>query len=329
MISIDGSYGEGGGQIIRTAVALSAITGKQIEIENIRASRPNPGLQPQHLTAVNALAKMCTADVDAKLGATALTFKPHKLKGGHFTFDIGTAGSVSLVLQTLLLPALHAERDTVLEIAGGTHVTWSPTVDYMDKVFGFYMGVMGVDFSLSTEKYGFYPAGGGKIKATLRPSAPKPINLVKREGNEKIKIISVASEDLKKSQVAERQAGGTRLGGDTEIKYVSSKSTGSALLAIAKYNNCALGFSSLGDRGKKAEDVGMEAAIGLKKQIVSNACVDENMADQLLPFLAFAKGTSKMTVSEVSEHVKTNIWVIEQFLPVRFEISGKTITVSA
>ncbi len=134
MLSIDGSYGEGGGQIIRTAIALSAITGKQVEIENIRANRPNPGLQAQHMTAIHALAKLCTADVDAKTGSTSLTFKPHKIKGGHLVLDIGTAGSVSLVFQTLALPAIHAENPLVLEITGGTHVAWSPTVDHMQKI---------------------------------------------------------------------------------------------------------------------------------------------------------------------------------------------------
>ena len=161
MIEIDGSHGEGGGQIIRTSVALSAITGKSVKITNIRSGRPNPGLQAQHLEAVKAVARLCNGKTDAKLGATSLVFEPSHIQGGHINIDIGTAGAISLVLQALALPAVHAENPVTLRISGGTHVRWSPSMDYMQNVFCYYMKKLGIDFDISISKYGFYPKGGG------------------------------------------------------------------------------------------------------------------------------------------------------------------------
>jgi len=332
MIEIDGSYMEGGGQIIRTAIALSAITGKSCRIENIRHNRPNPGLQPQHLAAVKSVARLCGTEVAANVGDTSLVFKPNKIKGGRYDIDIGTAGAISLVLQSLILPSIHAEHPTTLEIKGGTHVKWSPSMDYMQQIFCYYMKKLGLDITFSIEQHGFYPRGGGVIKAKISPGNPKPLELVTRGNLVGYDATSIASGDLQKAQVAERQLKRIEKAfqlSKRNIAYFQAASPGSAVHVSAVYENCVLGASSIGERGKSAEKVGEEAANELKSDIDSGACFDRHMSDQILPFLAFAKNDSRIKVAEITGHVRTNIWVIEKFLPVKFEIDDveKIITV--
>jgi len=326
MLHIKGDTLEGGGQIIRTAMALSAITGEPCKIDKIRFNRPKSGLQPQHLAAVKSVAQLCNTKIDANIGDTSLIFEPKEIKGGHYEIDIGTAGAISLVLQSLILPSLHAKQPVSLKIKGGTHVKWSPTMDYMKSIFSYYMKKIGVDFSLNIENYAFYPKGGGIVNATLKPATPKALTIIDRGKLIGHEAVSVASEDLRKNQVAERQVNAVENFFDLEKKdmnYVPSLSTGSSIHVSALFENCILGESSLGERGKKAEEVGSEAAIGLKNQINGHACLDKHIADQLLPFLAFAKQDSSIRVSEITPHVLTNIWVIEQFLPVKFNVNEK------
>jgi RNA 3'-phosphate cyclase len=326
MLIIDGAYGEGGGQIIRTAVALSAISQKPVKIENIRANRPNPGLQPQHLTAVSAVAKLCNAKTDAKLGSTSVVFEPRKIKSGRQSINIGTAGAISLVLQPAILVALNADGPVRLEITGGTHVQWSPTIDYMKTVFVFFMSRLGLDVNIETVYHGFYPKGGGVVKAEILPSKPLVLNLIERGDLFSIDIVSVASEDLKKSAVAERQAEGfgkIMKADRYAINYVSSPSPGSSFHAHAQFANTILGASALGKRGIPAQKVGQHAAIALKNEMSSGACIDSHMVDQILPFLAPG---SRIRAS-LTSHAKTNIWLIEQFMPVKFEIENDVISV--
>ena len=326
MIGIDGSYLEGGGQIIRTAVALSAITGESCKIENIRYNRPNPGLQAQHLTAVKSVARLCGTDVNVNIGDTSFVFEPKEIRGGSYEVDIGTAGAISLVIQSLMLPSLHAKHPVEISLKGGTHVKWSPSMDYMKSVFSYYMKKIGIDFSLNIENYGFFPKGGGMVKVKIKPATPKALTIIDRGKLIGHEAVSVASEDLRKNKVAERQVNAVENFFDLEKKdmnYVPSLSTGSSIHVSALFENCILGESSLGERGKKAEEVGSEAAIGLKNQINGHACLDKHIADQLLPFLAFAKQDSSIRVSEITPHVLTNIWVIEQFLPVKFNVNEK------
>lgn len=182
MISIDGSYLEGGGQTLRTAVALSAITGKPCKIFNIRKGRKKPGLQAQHLKGIEAAAKLCNAELkNAKIGSDSIEFAPKKIKGGYFSIDIGTAGSISLVLQTLVLPAIHAEEEVILEITGGTDVPWSPDIEYFQEVFCRNIKKMGIEIESEILKYGFYPKGGGKVKVKIKPCKNlKSLNLTER-----------------------------------------------------------------------------------------------------------------------------------------------------
>ncbi|NIO45029.1 MAG: RNA 3'-terminal phosphate cyclase [Candidatus Aenigmarchaeota archaeon] len=326
MILIDGSYLEGGGQIIRTSIALSAITGKPVKIENIRAKRRNPGLRAQHLKGIEATTELCNAELkNAKIGSTSIEFIPKKIEGGYLSIDVGTAGAISLVLQTLVLPSLHAENEVVLEITGGTDVKWSPTTTYFQHIFCDFLKKMNIDIHIETLKHGFYPKGGGKVKIIIKPCKElKTINLTKREDLKRIDIWSIASENLKNRKVAERQVEGAKkaLGKSFEnvnISYVPTLSPGSSINPHAHFENCKLGASELGERGKLAEKVGEEAAKSLVKQIDSNACLDKWMADQILPYMALA-GNSKVSVAEITNHVRTNIWVIEKFLSVKFEI---------
>lgn len=332
MIEIDGSYLEAGGQIIRTAVGLSALTGKACRIFNIRAGRPKPGLMAQHLTGVKAVAKLCDAKlIGAELWSTELTFEPNKIQAGQFTFDIGTAGAISLVLQSLTIPAVAAPGKIILDIQGGTDVAWSPSMIYFQNIFCYWLGKMGVKAKTEIMKYGFYPKGGGQVHVEIQPSEVTPIRFVEREDLSRIDAWSIASETLKTKNVAGRQIDGVKkilkLTPDSKIHidYADSLSPGSSVYVHAHYLNCKLGASAIGERNKKAEAVGEEAARELESQMRTPACMDKHMADQILPYMALAteKGRSEVSVAEVTNHCLTNIWVIEKFLPVKFEIAGK------
>lgn len=332
MIEIDGSYLEGGGQILRTSIALSAITGKPCKIFNIRAKRCKSGLAAQHFRGIKAAALICDATLKgAKLGSSAVEFIPGKIKGGEYKINIGTAGSIFLVLQTLVPPSLHADKKVSFEIIGGTDVKWSPSTTYFQEIFCRFLKKMGVEIESETLRYGFYPKGGGKVKTIIKPCQKlKPIDLVERGRLKRIDIKSIVSKYLEKSKVAERQIEGAKKVFDKfdseYFEYVDTFSPGSFLHMHAHYDNCILGSTVLGERGKPAEKVGGECALLLKKQIDSNACLDRWMADQIIPYMALA-GNSKVSVAEVTKHTKTNIWVTEKFLPVKFKIDRNIIKV--
>jgi RNA 3'-terminal phosphate cyclase (GTP) len=337
MILVDGSYLEGGGQIIRTSIALSAITGKPCRITSIRSGRKNPGLQAQHLKGIEAAAKLCDAETKGvEIGSQTVEFFPKKIKGGKFSIDVGTAGSITLVLQTLVPICLFAESESELDITGGTDVMWSPSINYFKNIFLNSLELFGMkraeDFDLEILRYGFYPKGGGRIKFKIRPFRNfKKMELVARGKFERIDAISVASEELRGSKVAERQIIGLeKILSNLDKKdalYDKSLSIGSSIHAHAHFDNCKLGASALGEIGIKAENVGEGCANLLEEQMDSDACFDEWMADQILPYMAFA-GESKVSVTDVTDHCLTNIWAIEKFLPVKFEISDRIISCS-
>ncbi len=327
---IDGAYGEGGGQILRTAVAMSAITQKPIKIINIRKNRKPSGLRPQHLTGILAAAELCNAKLKgAKIGSIGLEFTSSKIKGGKYRFDVGTAGSVTLVLQTLVPIACYADKPTELEIIGGTDVKMAPTVDYFDKVLCRTLRGMGIKIEFKVIKHGFYPKGGGKISAKIQLSKELKSLILKEQGKiRRLDIRSFASKQLKKADVAERQIQGFESLFKRKIdcrfaQYVESLSAGTSITAHVHCNS-VIGASALGERGKPAEEVGKECAEELLKEIESGATVDHRLADQLIPYLALAKG-GEFRTSRISEHLKTNIWIVEKFLPIKFEIKGKVV----
>lgn len=327
MIKIDGSYGEGGGQILRTSIALSALLGTPVEIYNIRAKRPNPGLQPQHLTGVQAAAALSNAEVEgAYKGSTRLVFKPGEVRCGALNIDIGTAGSISLVIQTLGPILALAPCQIKLTITGGTDVAWAPPIDYMKYVFASFLEKLGASVTIEVVKRGHYPRGGGKVLVHAAPvDSLKPVEAPQFGKLEKIAGVSHAVN--LPSHVAERQAKAARetlqsAGLDAEIKTEVRNDglgpgSGIVLWATSDWKN-VVGGDSLGERGKPAEAVGREAAEKLISVLKSGASVDPHMADMAVLYMALAEGRSVISTSEWTSHLETNIYVVEKFLPVKF-----------
>ena len=324
IISIDGSYGEGGGQIVRTASALSAITKTPCRIFNIRKNRKNPGLRHQHLIGLSGLAELCNGRLEGGfLGSEEIIFNPGEIKANTINVDITTAGSITLALQTLLLPAFSAPGKVSINFhGGGTDTFFSPTMDYNRYVLFKILERMGLKANIQVIKRGFYPKGGAEVKVEVRPGNPTNWRCTERGALRKVTITSGASVNLRKPQVAERQAksaedkllGKAELPIEKMIEYHSSLSTGSYICIIAEFENTTIGSDALGRPGKRAEIVGAEAAKGLLKEFKSGACLDKHAGDQIIPFASIAEGKSEFTVSEIQKHTYTNIWVVEHFL---------------
>lgn len=330
MIRIDGSYGEGGGQILRTALALSAILGEPLEVHNIRAGRRNPGLQAQHLTAVKALAQISGAKVEgAESGSLHLHFLPGTLRGGNYLFEVGTAGAVSLVFQALLLPLAFADAPSRVTLRGGTHVPWSPPFHYLDEVFLPVAARMGLKVTLKLIRWGFYPKGGGEIQVEVHPS-PRLRGIQLKEWGTLLGIMGFSAVANLPWSVAERQRSQvlSRLLAEgfmvhMEMITAPSPGQGSCVFLLAEFETARAGFVGLGERGKSAERVADEAALALLAFLKSRAAVDPYLADQLLLPMALADGRSILTPSRLSQHLLTNVWLIQQFLPVEIEIEGE------
>ncbi len=318
MIGVDGSMGEGGGQIIRTAAAFSAVTGETVRVTNIRAGRPNPGLRPQHLKAVEAAAELCGGEVTGlSVGSAEFTFTPGEITSGTFKVDVGTAGSVTLVLQTLLPVAFKAPDKVVLDVRGGTDVRWSPTADYFEHVFLHMLRRSGFNVEMEVLERGFYPKGGGRVKVEVKPSGGR-LEFTERGGLTGVKVHSLATEHLRGREVAERQAKGFMKEASphheveaVERGYAESLSVGSSFTAYAGYDGTRLGVCVLGEKGVKAEDVGASAAKQLMGEMSSPGAVDSHMADQIIPYVALAGGRVK--IPEVTGHLKTNADVVRLF----------------
>ncbi len=328
MIKIDGSYLEGGGQILRTAVSLAAVTNQPCKIINIRKGRPIPGLKPQHLNSIRAVSKICDGNLRGdRIKSEKIEFYPNKIQNGFHKIDIGTAGSIGLVLQTLVPVCIRAERPVKLEIIGGTDVKWSPNMEYFQEVFCRNIKRMGIEIESEVVRYGFYPKGGGIVKITINPCKEIGLlDLIERGKIKRYDIRSIVSKGLEKAKVAERQIEGAKKIIEKfnceYFKYDHTLSPGSSVHIHTHCDNCELGVTVLGEKGKPAEKVGEECAKELEKQLRTHASLDRWMADQILPYMALA-GSGKVTVAEITKHCLTNIWTIEKFLPVRFRIEGK------
>jgi RNA 3'-phosphate cyclase len=329
MLEIDGSHGEGGGQILRTSITLSALTKTPCTITHIRGNRPTPGLKPQHLKGLEAAADMCNADTSGfSIGSERIEFAPHEIKSGKYAIEIGTAGSITLILQVLVPICLHAPDITELAITGGTDVKWSPTISYFRKVFVTMLNKMGAHIDIIVEKYGFYPKGGGKVTAVVHPWKNKStLQIAERGPVQEITVDSIASTFLQNAHVAERQTTAfTREFPEarSNTQYAKTLNPGSTCCGVAYCNHSVLGADSLGERGKPAEKVGKDPAVTLKKELASHAALDTHMADQIIPYLALVGGT--VSVAGITEHAKTNIWVCHQFLDTDISVKQNIIT---
>jgi RNA 3'-terminal phosphate cyclase (ATP) len=326
MLEIDGSVGEGGGQIIRTAIALAAITGKEVEIKNIRANRPNPGLSAQHLHAVKAVERISGGHTEGlALRSTRLTFSPETLKGFEGEIDIGTAGSITLLLQCLIPVALFADRKTSVRITGGTDVNWSPSGDFTTHVFLKALREMGCEVHLDLKQRGYYPKGGGLVDVSITPVRHLK-GLVAPEPPHDGIVHGVSHSCGLPAHVAERQAKAAKWSLEeagypaeikTEIEKEEKRTTGSGITLWCGYKS----GSALGERGKRAELVGEEAARAILTELESSSTVDLPLADQLVPYIALSKDKSEIKVREMTKHLETNLYITRKFLDVEFNVA--------
>ena len=332
MIEIDGSQKSGSGTILRLSVALASILGKPLHIYNIRQNRPQPGLRPQHLEAVLTAAKLCEAKIEgAVLNSRELWFTPRGIKGGRFEAEIGTAGSIPMLIMTVLPMCIFAENTVQLHISkGGTDVSHSPTINYMRNVFLPVLRRMGVNANITVHKYGYYPKGMGEVTLTVEPcKEPKPLLMEEFGTLKAVKGVSVCTF-LADRKVAERQAAAAKnylreRGLTAEIQIINDRSNplqkGSSIVLWAETDKGALlGADAIGELRKTSEAVGVESAEQLLTEVSSRATVDVHLADMLVPYVALAKGRSAYLTRALSDHLETNIWLAETLLGVKFKV---------
>jgi RNA 3'-phosphate cyclase len=349
MISIDGAFCEGGGQIVRNALAFSTITGRAFEITDIRKGRSKPGLKAQHLHAVKALKELCNAEVKGNTeGSMFLSYNPSVIEGKDLNISIGTAGSISLLLQALLPPCLFSDKGMFINLKGGTDVKWAMPFDYFKEVYLPYINMYG---SVKAEviKRGYYPRGGGEVTIEIQPSLFKnswnnigqqnpPVNLTERGELIKIQGIVNSSSDLEKRSVGHRIAESAfnclkdkGYKANIDIQYSHTMSSGCGIVLWAQFKNnssCPVitGSDKLGERGVTSEEIGKKAAKKLVDRIRCSAPVDEHLADNLILLLAIAGG--KIKTEKISNHTMSAIYVAEKFSGKIFNVDFKEKVIS-
>jgi RNA 3'-terminal phosphate cyclase (ATP) len=329
LVRIDGSQGEGGGQILRTAISLSAITGKPVEVTGIRAKRQNPGLRPQHLTAIKIVGDLFHAKVEnLQVGAEWVRFAPSdRFEGGSVKVDVGTAGSIPMILMTVV-PAVSLSNNSLgIELIGGTDVKASPTIDYIRHVVADAYRNIGIKFSSDVLKRGYYPKGGGIVQSNIEPcKAPGTIELLNGRDLEP-KITSVCSQLPR--HVAERQTTSALLALEKKgircqnytASLETSLSPGTSILVYSASDfGPFIGGDSIGELGKRAEAVGTEAAQRYLESNLAQVPVDAFLADMLVLPLALAKGKSKYRITRVTEHLRTNLQVASRIAGCKYGI---------
>jgi RNA 3'-terminal phosphate cyclase (ATP) len=343
MIVIDGSYGEGGGQVLRTSLTLAILTGRAVQIEHIRAGRRKPGLAAQHLTAVRAAAAICDATVTGdRMGSQWLQFRPGgPPRAGDYTFDVaqvrrgGSAGAVSLVLQTVLLPLALAPGSSRLTLRGGTHVSWSPPFPYLNEVYLPTLTRLGLRATVELKRCGFYPAGGGEVVMQIEgdASSVRPLSLTERGALGRVWGTALVAN--LPAHIPQRMANRARnllaeegLKADLRARRVRANGPGAGIFVLLEYENGArAGFTAYGRKGLPAEQVAEAACRDLLRYHRSGAAVDMHLADQLIVPLTIADDVSHFSTCRVTEHLRTNMWVVERFARARFEVTGQTVTI--
>ena len=334
MIVIDGELGSQGGQVLRTALSLSALTQQNFKITNIRSKRNNPGLQAQHVNAVNIMKELCNADVRGnQLNSKELVFIPNEIISKDGKIDIKTAGSITLVFQTILPLCLKFSKKIRIEIIGGTDVPFSPPIDSIEGVFLRLVEKFNVNASLEITRRGFYPKGNGNVIFQIEPCKKiKNVELIERGNYIRTDLFSIAANSLKERKVVERQIDSFKKSYNKEIgivvdKYVDTLSPGSIVHAHCHFSNTIIGAECLGERGKSSEDVGKEAAFNLSNEYNSRSCVDKRAIDQLMIYMGLSKN-SKVKTSETTNHINANAAVIEKFLDVKFDVKDNIVECS-
>jgi len=322
MISIDGSYGEGGGQIIRTSLALSLVTGKPFRIERVRARRERPGLQRQHLTAVMAAAEIGHAEVSgAQVGSSEFTFVPRSVEPGDYTFSIGTAGSTTLVLQAVLPPLMISTAPSRLILEGGTHNVHAPPFEFLATTFLPLVNRMGPNVSIELKRYGFYPPGGGRFEVSIEPARELKRLDIKRRGpllGERALALVVnlpAHIGMREVSVVKEKLGWS----DEQLEVAASTnalSPGNVLTIRIESEQLTEVITGIGERGVRAEQIAERASAEARSYLEQDAAVGPHLADQLLVPLALCGGGSYLT-GPLSLHTTTNIEIIKKFLDVR------------
>lgn len=319
MIEIDGSVGESGGQILRTSLTLSAITKKPLRILNIRAKRSRPGLQPQHLTAVKAVRSVCRGTVDgAEIGSSVLTFNPGEIIGGRYDFNIGTAGCTVLVAQTVIPILLFANKQSTVRIIGGTHVMRAPSYDYLERIFLPAIRLMGAKVSSRLIRSGYYPHGGGEIELDIKPS--KLNGITEWPAEKKTHVLIRLSRLPISIGIREKKVFIQNDIENVKIVEESAYDQANALFTWRGLN----GVYVLGEKGKRAEVVAQEALDELKKE---TGDVDKHLADQLLLYAALADGETRFRTSAITEHFRTNAYIISRFIERKVGITDSSVHV--
>ena len=332
MVEIDG--GEGGGQILRTAVALAAVGGRALRVTNIRGARPKPGLQPQHLLAVKSVAESCGGQVGgAQIGSREIEFAPGALRAmGDWSLDVGTAGSVMLLLQSLLPCLALAPGPSRLRLTGGTNNPWAPPFEYFARVFLPAVREMGVRAEARLERRGFYPRGGGVVEIAVQaPARLQPFRRVERGDLRGIGGIAYSSSlpehivarmaEAAAARLAEAGYRGARIEQDTGAP---SAGPGCGIILFAEFERGVVAGDALGERGKPAEKVGREAAHALLAEIETGAPVDHHLGDQLAVWCGLAEGESEYLASRATDHLRSAAAVTEALLGVKFTLDGES-----
>jgi len=327
IIELDGSRGEGGGQILRSALSLAMVTGHPFRIEHIRAGRPKPGLLRQHLVAVQAAAAICGAVVKGDaLGSNALEFTPGPVRGGDYAFAIGSAGSCTLVLQTVLPALLRADQPSTIKLSGGTHNPYAPPAHFLQRAFLPLLAKMGAHVDMQINRCGFYPAGGGELLVRIAPCAVLlPLHLEARGAALKLYAESLVAGVPVKVAQRELAAVQVALGLGDESLFVrglpADQGPGNVLMITSEHEHLSEVVVAFGERGVSSEKVAARALAALRAYLGGDAAVGEHLADQLLLPLALA-GSGHFTTGKPSQHALTNAEVIEKFLPVRIEFAA-------
>jgi len=322
MISIDGSYGEGGGQILRTVVALSILSKLPVHISNIRANRPNTGIKPQHYTAISLLKELSNATTEGlEIGSSSLSFTPGTMKSGRFHFDVGTAGSIPLISQTVIPLALHIKEPLEIFLRGGTDVKWAPSWDYLTYVFLPLLNQCGIRVDCLLLKRGYYPKGGGEASFKIYPCKDlrgfifdAPAIFGKVEGIIHLGTLPDHIGKRMKHQII-KDLLKENIQTEISIDIQQTLSSGTGITLWTRADKKIIGCCKLGEKGVSAEKVAQSAVSDLLRDISKGACLDEHLFDQIVMYLVLAKGRSVCLVRSLSSHARTTMWVLEQFFP--------------